>query len=60
MGLVIFVSGLIAVFEPEKLRLDQLMVFIGESFMIYYMLTIPALVLFVIGIVFLKYKGKIF
>ena len=54
MILVIFVAGLIVVFEPEKLTLSQSMVFVWESFVIYYMLSIPAIVLFVLGIISLK------
>ena len=36
------------------MRLEQLMIFIGESFMIYYLITIPRIILFVLGILSLK------
>lgn len=46
---VVFVSGLIAIFQPDKLSPSQLAVFIGESFVISYALTVPGTALLIFG-----------
>ena len=46
---IIIVAGLIAIYESDKLSPSQLIVFIYESFIIYYMLTIPAIILLILS-----------
>ena len=53
---LVIVSSVIAIFEPDKLSPNQFVVFVGESFMIYYMLIIPGFILFILGLYVLKKK----
>ena len=54
MAFTVFAYGLITVFQPEKLNISQAVPLIWEISVINFAVNIPAIVLFVLGIIFLR------